>query len=89
MPRPIKQFFAFPMNKSLERFVCLCQIEGEVFLTRYIFIILLSMLPMLARPSILRLFSTAPQYRLFEIYRFNPARDIKPHMERYAVDLSQ
>lgn len=30
-----------------------------------------------------------PCYKLFEIYRFNPDKDIKPHMERYAVDLSE
>lgn len=29
-----------------------------------------------------------PSYKLFEIYRFNPDKDIKPHIERYAVDLS-
>lgn len=31
----------------------------------------------------------AASYRLFDIYRFNPAKDIKPHMERYAVDTSK
>lgn len=31
----------------------------------------------------------AASYRLFDIYRFNPAKDIKPHMERYAVDVSK
>ena len=27
-------------------------------------------------------------YRVFEIYRYNPDKDTKPHMERYAVDVS-
>ena len=45
--------------------------------------------------NILRSFSRlstqekAVSYRLFDIYRFNPAKDIKPHMERYAVDVSK
>ena len=32
---------------------------------------------------------TSHHYKLFEVFRFNPNKDIKPHMERYAIDLSQ
>ena len=28
-------------------------------------------------------------YRLFSIYRFNPAKDCKPHMESYAVNIKE
>ena len=28
-------------------------------------------------------------YRLFTSYRFNPAKDCKPHMESYAVNLKE
>ena len=31
----------------------------------------------------------AASYRLFDIYRFDPSKDVKPHMERYAVDVSK
>ena len=41
--------------------------------------------------SFVRLFSNqgATKYKLFEIYRHNPDKDVKPHMERYAVDTSK
>ena len=32
---------------------------------------------------------SAASYRLFDIYRFDPSKDVKPHMERYAVDVSK
>ena len=32
---------------------------------------------------------SAASYRLFDIYRFDPSKDVKPHMERYAVDVTK
>ena len=40
------------------------------------------------RPFI-RTVSTTARYRLFDISRFNPAKDIKPHMTRYAVNMEE
>ena len=30
-----------------------------------------------------------PSYKLFTIFRFNPDKDIKPHYEKYVIDLNE
>lgn len=30
-----------------------------------------------------------PSYKLFTIFRYNPDKDIKPHYEKYVIDLNE
>lgn len=33
--------------------------------------------------------SNESDYRVFSVYRFNPEKDVKPHMESYAINIKE
>lgn len=33
--------------------------------------------------------SNVSDYRVFSVYRFNPDKDVKPHVESYAVNIKE